>query len=103
MSNRTERLREYAKPLRRENWQGAGRDQANIDRWSERASQNCDGADHRASSGEVQLPSTGKRQEVRDTAMSPRTSRKVDAAMRGKDDLNFVGSSPFMRDVRRTT
>jgi hypothetical protein len=101
--SRLERLREYARPSRPENWQGAGRDQANIDRWSERASENSQVAP-RAAKGEVRVPDTGKRTELRDTAMSPRTSRKVDAAMRGadEDDLNHVGS-PFMRDVRRTT
>jgi hypothetical protein len=101
MTNRIERLRQYSKPTRAGNWQGAGRSQENIDRWSERASDNSQIAP-RASSGEVKVPDTGKRTELRDTAMSPRTSRKVDAAMRGEDDLNHVGS-PFMRDVRRTT
>jgi hypothetical protein len=97
-----DRLKEYAKPLRKENWQGAGRDQSNLDRWSQRATEESKIAP-RASGGEMKLPSTGKQPALRDTSMSPRTSRKVDAAMCGKDDLNVVGSSPFMRDVRRTT
>jgi hypothetical protein len=99
--SRLERLREYARPTRRENWQGAGRDQANIDRWSDRASDNSKIAP-RASGGEVKVPNTGKQTALRDTSMSPRTSRKVDAAMRGEDDLNHVGSS-YMAGIRRQT
>jgi hypothetical protein len=99
--SRIERLREYSKPLRKENWQGASRDLANIDRWSNRAEENSDGADHRGSDGEVKLPDTGKRTYLRDTAMSPRTSRKVDAAMvDAKSDLNHVGGS-YLKDIRR--
>jgi hypothetical protein len=96
-----DRLREYEKPTRKENWQGASRDQSNIDRWSDRTS-NSSKIAPRARGGEMKLPSTGKQTELRDTSMSPRTSRKVNAAMRDEDDLNHVGS-PFMRDVRRTT
>ena len=99
---RIDRLKEYAKPTCAANWQGCSRDQGYIDRWSDRATAESKIAP-RASGGEVKLPDTGKAMNSRDTAMSPRTPRKVDAAMRGKDDLNMVGSSPFMRDVRRTT
>jgi hypothetical protein len=101
MSNRTERLREYARPLRKENWQGAGRDQGNIDRWIARASENSDGADHRASSGEVQLPSTGKRQESRPTKMGPRVPRKINSVMGdARSDVNHFGSD-YMKSIRR--
>jgi hypothetical protein len=99
--SRISRLREYAKPTREANWQGASRDQANIDRWSERAAENSDGADHRGSSGEVKLPDTGKRMDVRSTKSAQRTSAEIDARMRGKDDLNFVGDSSYMAGIRR--
>jgi hypothetical protein len=97
---RIDRLKEYARPTRRENWQGAGRDQGNIDRWSDRASDNSQIAP-RAPSGEVKVPDTGKRTELRDTAMSPREARKADARMVAKEDTNFVGDSSFMAGVRR--
>jgi hypothetical protein len=101
--SRLERLKEYAKPTRKENWQGAGRDQANIDRWSERATENSDGADHRATGTErAEAHSTGKKPVDRPTSIAPRASRDVDARMVDKDDLNHVGST-FMRDVRRIT
>jgi hypothetical protein len=92
------RLKEYEKPLRKQNWQGAGRSQANIDRWSNRATEQSRIAP-RASGGEVKLPDTGKQTALRDTAMSPRTSRKV--ATRGKDVPNFVGDSSYMAGIRR--
>ena len=98
--SRLDRLKEYAKPTREANWQGAGRDQANIDRWSQRATEESKIAP-RASGGEMKLPSTGRKVETRDTAMSPRTSRKVDAAMRGEGDLNHVGGSDYMNSIRR--
>jgi hypothetical protein len=101
MTNRLERLREYAKPTREGNWQGASRDQANIDRFSERASEESRLAP-RGRDGSIELPATGKSMANRDTSMSPRTSRKIDAAMSGRDDLNHVGSS-YMAGTRRQT
>jgi hypothetical protein len=99
--SRIERLKEYARPLRPENWQGAGRDQANIDRWSARASENSDGADHRGSDGEMKLPSTGRRQESRPTEMGPLVPRKINSVMvDAKSDLNHEGSD-YMKSVRR--
>jgi len=101
--SRIVRLREYAKPTREANWQGAGRDQANIDRWSDRATDNCKLAPHATGLDvRAEAHSTGRQTDLRDTRKQPRTSRKVDAAMRGDDDLNHVGSS-FMAGTRRQT
>ncbi len=98
--SRLDRLKEYAKPTRAGNWQGAGRDQANIDRWTDRAADNSKIAP-RATDKAMELPATGKRQELRDTSMSPRTSRQIDARMAGKDDPNHFGSD-YMKSIRRT-
>jgi len=50
----------------------------------------------------MKLPNTGKRVDVRDTTMSPKASRNVDARMAGKDDLNHEESgSSYMRGIRR--
>jgi hypothetical protein len=100
--SRIERLKQYANPTRPGNWQGAGRDQANIDRWVERASANSDGDRHRAKDGPIDLPATGRRVETRDTGMAPKVSRKVDAAMKAaKGDVNHVGSG-YLKNVRRS-
>jgi hypothetical protein len=57
----------------------------------------------RASDGPVKVPSTGKISN-RDTEMKPKVTRSVDAIMKAaKSDLNFVGSSPYMPNVRRTS
>jgi hypothetical protein len=98
--SRLERLKEYSKPTRAANWDGPGRDQANIDRWSERATENSALAP-RAKGGEVSLPDTGKWTELRDTAAAPREARKADARMVAKDDLNTSGDSPYLRGIRR--
>jgi hypothetical protein len=111
--SRESRLKEYARPLRPENWQGAGRDQANIDRWSERATKESQiaaralGPVHGGPLGTKDqdlpsLPSTGKRQESRPTAMGPREPRNINKRMRGEDDLNHVGESNYMAGIRRT-
>ena len=111
MSNRLERLREYAKPLRKENWQGASRDEGYIDRWSDRASEESQiaprAAGTRSTNGEVgrdldppRMPSTGAVAN-RDTSMRPREARKVDRLMAGDDDLNHVGSGSYLPEVRR--
>jgi hypothetical protein len=96
-----ERLRELQNPRSKKNWNGASRDQANINRWSGRASENSDGRKHRAKSGEIELPNTNV--ELHSTAAPPRRDRKVDAHMAGKRDQNFVGSSDYMPGVRRYT
>lgn len=95
--SRQDRLKEYSKPLRAGNWQGAGRDQANIDRWSERATENSQCAP-RASDGPMKLPST--KVTTRDTNMKPYRSQADSMVKEALADKNDVGS-PFMRDVRR--
>lgn len=96
--SRQDRLKEYAKPLRAANWQGAGRDQANIDRWSARAAENSKIAP-RATDGPMKLPSTKVNQ--RDTSMKPyqpRTNYGTDAM-----ETNIEGDSVYLRGIRRTT
>jgi hypothetical protein len=91
------RLKEYAKPLAGK-YHGAASWQPNIDAWSERASDNSKIAP-RASDGPMVEHDTGKKMEVRDSAMQPKTSRKVDALMAGKGDLNYSGT--YLPKVRR--
>ena len=80
---------------------GAGRSEDDLMEWSYRAEKNSDGHRHRASDGKMDLPSTGKRTELRDTDKVPYRSRKVDNVMvEGKSDLNHYGSS-YLRDIRR--
>jgi hypothetical protein len=98
--SRIDRLKEYEKPLR--NWQGETNDKANIDRWSRRATSESRIAPHATGLDETaEAHSTGKRTDLRDTAMSPRTARNADARMVAKDDKNFVGDSSYMAGVRR--
>jgi hypothetical protein len=98
MKTRQSRLEEYADP--NSGWHGCSRDGKYIERWIERASANSQIAP-RARDGEVKLPSTGKKMELRDTEMRPRVSRSVDARMVDKGDKNHVGDSSYMRGVRR--
>jgi hypothetical protein len=93
-----DRLKEYAKPLRAANWQGAGRDQANIDRWSERATENSQLAP-RASKGEMKLPST--KVNTRDTSMKPYRSQADSMRKEALADTNIVGDSKYLAGVRR--
>ena len=95
--SRQDRVKEYANP--RHGPQGAGRDQKNIDAWSARATANSQIAP-RASDGPMKLPSTGK-QTVRDTSMAPKAARKIDARSAAKSDLNYAGTGPFMKSIRR--
>jgi hypothetical protein len=108
--SRLSRLKEYAKPLRAANWQGAGRDQENIDRWADRASANSElaprargpvGGGPPGTHGKdaPEVPRTTVRQ--RDSEMKPFEPRKVNARMAAKGDQNFVGSSEYMRGARR--
>ena len=95
---RQERINGYA---RAKGPGGEASDQKNLDYWADRATKNSEVAP-RASNGAMKLPSTGKRVDVRDTTMSPKASRNVDARMAAKDDLNHEeeGSS-YMRGIRR--
>lgn len=97
--SRIERLKEYANPSRRENWDGESCDKANLDRWSKRASENSKVAP-RARGGEIKLPDTDSDEvSLHDTAAKPR--RDADARAVAKADKNFVGDSPYMAGIRR--
>jgi hypothetical protein len=97
--SRIQRLREYSGKPR--GLQGEGRSEKNLEGWSARASDNSEIAP-RASDGAMDLPSTTNRQMgLRSTKSAPRTSAEIDAHMRGKDDLNHVGSSGYMAGIRR--
>jgi hypothetical protein len=76
---------------------GAGRDEKNLDYWSNRANKNSEIAP-RASDGPMRLPSTTVR--TRDSNMKPFISRNARAV--AKDDLNHDPSgSPFIKSIRR--
>jgi hypothetical protein len=95
--SRQDRLKkEYSKPL--SGWQGAGRDQANIDRWSDRATENSQLAP-RASDGPMKLPST--KVTTRETSMKPYRSQADSMRKEALADTNIAGDSPFLRSVRR--
>jgi hypothetical protein len=96
---RDSRLREYANPVRRGNWNGAASDKANLDRWSERASENSKVAP-RAKGGAMKLPDTDK-MDVHSTADAPRRDKDADARAVAKADKNFAGDVSFMAGVRR--
>jgi|tagenome__1003787_1003787.scaffolds.fasta_scaffold16288563_2 hypothetical protein len=74
--SRQSRIKEYSNPTRAANWQGAGRDQKNLDRFSERATENS-----YHGGGDKGARDTGVRAEA-------------------KADKNDAGSS-FMRGIRR--
>jgi hypothetical protein len=89
-------LKEYAKPL--SGWNGASRDQGNIDRFSKRATAESQCAP-RASDGPMKLPST--KVNTRDTSMKPYRSQADSMRREAMADKNIEGDSPFMRSVRR--
>jgi hypothetical protein len=96
---RQKRLNQISNPQRGPH--GAGRDMANVDFWSARASENSRIAP-RASDGPPKLPST--KVNVRDTSMRPYASRKSgDVIEQAKASLNNSGDSPYLRGIRRTT
>jgi hypothetical protein len=107
------RLEQYAKPGNPANWQGPGRDQKNIDRWSERAARNSEIAP-RASGPRLantdtrshlanppKLPPTGET-NLHSTDAAPRRKASVDAHAEGRRGANHAGSG-YMKDVRRIT
>jgi hypothetical protein len=99
--SRIDRLREYSNPQHGPH--GAASSKENLNYWINRARENSDGADHRATGVEVaQAHSTGKKPVDRPTEMGPRVPRRINQLMDGRDDLNHEGSD-YMRDVRRTT
>jgi hypothetical protein len=95
---RLERLKEYANPRRRENWDGESCDKANLDRWSERAIENSKLAP-RARGGEIKLPDTDV--SLHNTAAKPRRDKDVDKRAVAKADTNADDGSSFMRGIRR--
>ena len=96
--SRLERLKEYADPMRGPH--GAASAQESLDDWSARATANSKLAP-RAKGGKMDLPSTGKRMNLRDTEMRPKASRNADARAKAMADTNIVGDSGYMRGVRR--
>jgi hypothetical protein len=95
--SRKERLERYANPSDPRNWDGRSCYKENIDRWSERAHQESDGARHRASTRkEPELPSTGE-MNVHSTHVRPGDQRKE-----AKADRNHVDKlTEYMRGVKR--
>jgi len=69
MSNRIERLREYANPLASP-WRGQSTDENNA-RWSKRAEENSDQS-RRARGGAMKLPDTGGPVKLFDTGGPPK-------------------------------
>ncbi|MGM4870665.1 hypothetical protein AB7645_05490 [Bradyrhizobium sp. 956_D2_N1_5] len=96
---RLERLKEYANPRRRENWDGETCDKANLDRWSERAAENSKLAP-RARGGAMKLADTDK-MDLHSTSDAPRRDKDADKRAVAKADTNTDGGSSFMRSVRR--
>ena len=99
--SRIDRLKEYAKPARKENWSGASRDMANIDRWSDRAHDESDAVEHRASTRKTpKLQDTGTAR-VHSSSKPPRHDPAVDARMVAKRDTNTAGLTGYARGIRR--
>lgn len=93
---RKSRIEAYA---RMEGPCGAGRDEKNLDYWTDRAAENSKIAP-RASDGPMKLPST--KVNARDTAMKPYVARGGNPRGIAQSDLNHDGSdSPFMKSIRR--
>lgn len=111
---RNSRLRQYANPSRRGNWDGESSDKANLDRWSDRASENSKPAP-RARSGPMKLPDTGKMNlgSTSDAASNGgkitagaesgvgRLQKAADVRGAAKADKNFAGEVSYMAGVRR--
>lgn len=70
MSNKLDKLQGFAR-------------QENLDAWAARANANSECAPRATS--KMNLPSTGKAMELRDTDMGPKVPRKVNRMMAGKD------------------
>jgi hypothetical protein len=94
--SRQDRVRQYAKPQRGPH--GAGRTQANLDYWADRATENSEIAPR--ASRKMNLPGTGK-MGVRSSDMGPKVSRKVEARMAATSDMNVAGDDTYMPGVRR--
>ena len=96
MNSREQRLKDYAA---QKGPKGEASSQKNLDYWAGYSTENSKLAP-RASDGPMKLSST--KVNTRDTSMKPYKSAE---SMRKEAlaDIDIVGSSPFMRDVRRTT
>jgi hypothetical protein len=90
------RLEDYSRPASDVWWDGRSNEKA-IERWSERAHQESDGARHRASTRkEPELPSTGE-MNVHSTH-----GRAGDQRAAAKSDKNHVDKlSMYMRGIKR--
>jgi hypothetical protein len=96
--SRQSRIESYGRPASKEWWDGRSNKPA-IDRWSERAAKNSDGAKHRASSGDVKLPSTGG-MDVHSTHQS--AGQRSDPYDRARADKNHDDKlSDYLKGVRR--
>jgi hypothetical protein len=94
--SRIHRIKEYSKPTK--GWQGNARDQANIDRWSERATAESKLAP-RATDHEIKLPSTAM--TLKDTKMPAGDGGDPERKFKkAKADLNHDGSN-YMKSIRR--
>jgi hypothetical protein len=92
--SREKRLKEYADPMRPENWCGASTKEY-IGRWSDRAHEESDSYKHRAKSN-MELPDTFSRQ-----GPDPHTGRSGDQRAQAKADKNTAGQSDYMRGLKR--
>ena len=96
--SREERIKRAANPSDPRNWDGRSNKEA-INRWSERAHKESDGARHRASSGDVKLPSTG---EMGVHSTSRAGHMEGDPYERAKADRNHDDKlTDYMRGLRR--
>ncbi|MCP3382858.1 hypothetical protein NLM31_21050 [Bradyrhizobium sp. CCGUVB4N] len=108
--SRLDRLREYSRPTRRENWDGESCDKANLDRWSQRATENSKVAP-RARGGAMRLPDTdsdGRGGKITAGAESgvgrlqKAAHADKDARAAAKADTNHASSeSDYLASIRR--
>jgi hypothetical protein len=99
--SRQERIKRAADPSDPRNWDGRSNKEA-IDRWSERAHKESDGARHRALSGDVRLPPTGGEMNVHSTSRAGHM--QGDPYERAKADKNHDDKlSDYMKGLRRET
>ena len=99
---RAKRLKGYANPSRRENWDGESCDKANLDRWSARAAENSKVAP-RARGGAMKLPDTGKmsRHDTASKMTAGAESGEGRIQKAAKADTNHAGDSSYLRGIRR--
>lgn len=98
MKNIVSREDRIAAIRREEGPKGAGRDEANLKYWSDRATKNSEIAP-RASDGEMVLSDKGSRPVVKGRYYK---SEGIEMRSEAKADKNSAGTSPYMPGVRRT-